>query len=1627
MIVRLDDGVVSLLHANLKGERKMKKRIFSLLLVIAMLVTVLPVNAFAADDDCDHSNNRGWSQSGINQHYTYCYDCGQTVYGNCDQNGFAPDTLGTGHYQACSVCGRKASYTLLPHTCDNWSVSNYRHTGTCEDCGASISGGCSYSGQPYITEDGQHWQECSVCGTAGKKTPCAPSPFSTATPNTDGVSHSVTCATCGETSSAACTFGNYISSGNQGHYKKCSVCGNKTALSAHANKTYSPAYGDEHTIKCADCGYSLGYGDCQYGDYTRTATQHSRTCALCGDTVTNNHYFKNGVCECGAEKHDHKWEVSASGNTITVKCTGATGTCEYDKDGGKLTVSASNAVYDGKAKAATITNTIKTGSYNDGSYSVTYYEKQANGNYSSIYSAPSNVGEYKVEVYSYLDSNKKASATFAITAKPVTVSATGYTGTYDGNAHGITVNGLEGTGLSVQYATSQNGYYSSSAPTYTDAGEYTVYYKVTGSNIDNYEITGQTGSAVVKINPVQVSVTATGYTGAYDGKAHGITVEVPEGLTVTYSEKENGYYNYYSSPKYTDAGTYTVYYKVTGDKNHTVTNGTGSATVTINKADLKTAVKAMDYDGVYDGKAHGITVEAPDNVTISYSKDGEDWYGSNYANSYTDVGEYTVYYKVAISEYLKKNFTNSEVTGSAKVKITTANLADLLTETAEDTEFTFNRSEWTDGEPHSIKLDVKESYVPGTSDYVTVEYSTDGGATWSTTNPRFRDAGTYTVNYRIYVKGGYPDYGMSANYIPIEGSKTVTIKKADLPITELVGYHGPYDGSTHYGFGYKYTTSYGDYFTLYWYNYLHKELDYDFSWTDEKGVARTLTVKAGEEPKLTDFPGFTKQNVKEVDYDDDTGDGVHQVTVTIGSDNYNEKTFNYYVQIGPGGAYAKDTTYVYDGDEHYIANYIAGQWYYGYGEVYNFGSIKIEYREAGSDTWLPYHQEPGQTDVGSKDVEWRVTMDSDQNGVFGEERNSFGSSEVFIGKNTVTVTAAPLTVTANDNTITYGDEPAHSGAQITGYVNGENADALDGELTFTYDYAQYDDVGEYKITPTGLTAKNYEITYVDGKLTVEQKELSIVWGETVLPYTGEAQAPTATASGTVNGDEIALTVHGAQTDVGRYMATVTGITGEKAGNYKLPANCDVDYEIVKAVAEAPAVTAKDETIKGKKDGGIVGLTTEMEYSADGGETWTKVTDPAVELAPGTYLVRYTETTTSDASAATEVTINPGKYLTVTLPEGEGYTTSTEEKADEQTYNDTFTFEVEIKDGYSKGENFKVTANGQELTPNEDGSYTITGIVEDVEVKVEGVVDNTAPTGTITVATNQWKEFVNNITFGIFFKNTQTVTITAEDTGSGIKSIEYIACEAVLTEEYVKAIVASEWKSYTAPFEIDPDAKVIVYAKITDKAGNVKFISSDGMVFDGTAPVFNGVQDGGEYNEETKFTVTDDNLDKVTVDGVEVKPDENGNYTLPMDNKEHVIVATDKSGNKTEITVTLRDIYNVTLPKGDGYETKGEPTVKDGDDYTFEVEIKDGYAKGDDFKVTVNGQEIKPNADGKYVVENVTSDLEIVVSGVEKVKAPAPTTETPKTGDEGLFLPLMLFMLSGIACVSLIAFKKKFRF
>ena len=105
-------------------------------------------------------------------------------------------------------------------------------------------------------------------------------------------------------------------------------------------------------------------------------------------------------------------------------------------------------------------------------------------------------------------------------------------------------------------------------------------------------------------------------------------------------------------------------------------------------------------------------------------------------------------------------------------------------------------------------------------------------------------------------------------------------------------------------------------------------------------------------------------------------------------------------------------------------------------------------------------------------------------------------------------------------------------------------------------------MGSYTITPSGLTATNYAITFNTGTLTVEQKEIGLNWQNTSLTYSGTAQAPTSTATGIVNSDEISVTVTGTQTNVGTgYTATALGLTGTKADNYKLPAANTTTFEI----------------------------------------------------------------------------------------------------------------------------------------------------------------------------------------------------------------------------------------------------------------------------------------------------------------------------------------------------------------------------------------------------------------------------------------------------------------------------------
>ena len=148
------------------------------------------------------------------------------------------------------------------------------------------------------------------------------------------------------------------------------------------------------------------------------------------------------------------------------------------------------------------------------------------------------------------------------------------------------------------------------------------------------------------------------------------------------------------------------------------------------------------------------------------------------------------------------------------------------------------------------------------------------------------------------------------------------------------------------------------------------------------------------------------------------------------------------------------------------------------------------------------------------------------------------------------IAKATLTITANNNSITYGDAPAANGIMYSGFVNVETEAVLDGTVAYSYSYEQYGNVGNYKITPAGLTSSNYEIIFADGILTVNPKPITIN-ADAVSKTYGEADpALTYKVEGLVNGDKLTGSLSRvAGANVGSYGITRGTLTA--GGNYTI--------------------------------------------------------------------------------------------------------------------------------------------------------------------------------------------------------------------------------------------------------------------------------------------------------------------------------------------------------------------------------------------------------------------------------------------------------------------------------------------
>ena len=192
-------------------------------------------------------------------------------------------------------------------------------------------------------------------------------------------------------------------------------------------------------------------------------------------------------------------------------------------------------------------------------------------------------------------------------------------------------------------------------------------------------------------------------------------------------------------------------------------------------------------------------------------------------------------------------------------------------------------------------------------------------------------------------------------------------------------------------------------------------------------------------------------------------------------------------------------------------------------------------------------------------------------------------------------------------------------------------------------------------------------------------------------------------------------------------------------------------------------------------------------------------------------------------------------------------------------------------------------------------------------------DTEKPTGEISVGTNKWNTLLNNITFGLFFNETQTVTVDASDNSGDEVKIEYLLSAVELTEAELSG---KSFTEYADAFSINPDNEYIIYVKLTDKSNNVAYISSQGIVLDGTSPVISDIDNGKTYCEAQTVTVIEKYIDTVTVNGKSVTLDENNQFVIsPADGEQRIVVA-DKVGNMASVAVTVNDGHTASEDDGD---------------------------------------------------------------------------------------------------------------
>ena len=207
---------------------------------------------------------------------------------------------------------------------------------------------------------------------------------------------------------------------------------------------------------------------------------------------------------------------------------------------------------------------------------------------------------------------------FNIKKAQMEIETVGYKGIYDEKEHGISIKVISPKeGYEIKYGIEEGKYIYEESPKYKEPGKYVVYYEISAQNYET-----KRGSSNIEIEERKnISVEVIEYNGCYDRKEHGIEIKLlnPQDAKIKYG-LENGIYDLDTSPKFINAGEYTVYYQVTSENYNTTT---GSAKVIIDRKDIATStIEIENLDKIISGEDKNANVIVKDdNVTLVQSVD----------------------------------------------------------------------------------------------------------------------------------------------------------------------------------------------------------------------------------------------------------------------------------------------------------------------------------------------------------------------------------------------------------------------------------------------------------------------------------------------------------------------------------------------------------------------------------------------------------------------------------------------------------------------------------------------------------------------------------------------------------------------------------------------------------------------------------------------------------------------------------------------------------------------------------------------------------------------------------------------------------------------------------------------